>query len=194
MENTENNKDLFPEERPKRRHPRWGAVILLLAVLAAAVAALPALRPRSTGLVYRVGEKGTMITADEDWLPSFEGGLFAGLTLFPPGIWESKTVEAEEGKYFISIYMDEDEVNRIDYKEIYLQPITSTIDTEDAEIRTDLRVRGFDALMSVKEGQIILVWTDTEREAHCELILCGPHPDFTPEMALRMAEAAYADV
>ena len=65
------------------------------------------------------------------------------------------------------------------------------IDTEDAEILTDLRVHGYDAMMSVKESHVILVWVDTERDRLCDLELHEPPPDFTPEMLLRIAEGLY---
>ena len=83
-----------------------------------------------------------------------------------------------------------DESGRNDVDRSVIEEL-SPMDTEGAEVRTDLRVHGYDALMSVKEGLLILVWSDTDRGVLCTLELQGQHPGFTPELLLRMAESLY---
>ncbi len=62
---------------------------------------------------------------------------------------------------------------------------------KNVEVRRGLQVHGCDALMALGEEWIALGWTDADRDLICELRLVGPHPGFTPEMALEMAESLY---
>ena len=62
------------------------------------------------------------------------------------------------------------------------------IDAGDAEIHTNIQINGWDALLSVKEEQLILVWTDVDRASLSTLELDGPHPGFQQSRIIVMSE------
>ena len=184
----------------KRKTPSrsWKSVLLrasLFFLVVAAAVAIPitsvtALRSRSMGFVFRVGEKGTVIAADDRAIAPLPPS--SGLSSFPNGVWKCTDWQEKTGESFLSRYADEDGTNTVDYRELRLgdDPAPEP-DTEGAEVRTDLRVHGYSSVLVIREGQLVLVWTDTDRGFRCTLTLTGPHPDFTPERICRMAESLY---
>ena len=195
MENTETNNDLTPDaETPRRRPvPRGVALFLLLAVLAAVAAAAAALP------VLRGGKADPTVSPAA---PSPTPGPIDAEAVFTrklpewfPGESWAMDFRNTEGPIYIVRFKDPNEKEKekqVFYADAPTEGTRMSIDTENAELRTDLRVRGYDALMSLKEGLLILVWTDTDRDRLCDLELHGSHPDFTPEMLLEMAEGLYS--
>ena len=187
---------------PKRKTPSrsWKSVLLraslFFLVFAAAVAipitSVTALRSKSMGFVFRVGEKGTTIATDDKAIAPPSPST--GLGWFPTGTWECTDLQKEKGAYYISRYADEDGANTIEYQEIRLgDDPDPEIDTQGAEVRTDVRIYVYSSVLVIRKEELVLTWTDTARGVRCTLTLTGPHPDFTPNCIYQMANSVYLD-
>ena len=62
------------------------------------------------------------------------------------------------------------------------------VDTEDAEVRRDIRINGSPSVLSVKNGMLVLSWIDEERGSLFLLSITGSEELLDPEIAKRIAE------
>ena len=67
--------------------------------------------------------------------------------------------------------------------------LSIAIDTEDAEIRRDISINGNPSIMSIKEGVIILVWEDEERNLLFEISVGGAPDVVDPSVVIKIAES-----
>ncbi len=165
------------------------AVLFLVCFLVFSIpfCTVSAFRTASLNLVIETFDKGTKITADEDHLNGSLTTLSKSPTWFPAGTWRAVFLTNEESLFLIRF--EDLDSNVIFYSEIPTDGSMLSIDTEDAEILSDILVYGNKAVMSVKREQVILSWIDDSNSTICTLEVHGSHFIATPDIALRIAES-----
>ena len=76
----------------------------------------------------------------------------------------------------------------IEYSELAANGLGLAIDTEDADVKTDVVIRGWSATISIKENRSLAVWLDEENNIFCTLLVYGDNIDNSKEILLRIAE------
>ena len=149
-----------------------------------------AFRVSSLNLVANTFDKGTVITANKRHMNNEHNepnNISKYPTWFPEGEWKLVYL-CDEPTLFLTRYEDQSS-NTVFYSEIPVEGSSLTVDTENAEIIKDVRVHDSDAMMSVKDGLIILVWIDDVQSVICNLEISGSYDILSPETALRIAES-----
>lgn len=62
------------------------------------------------------------------------------------------------------------------------------VDTEDAQVRRDIRINGSPSVLSVKDGVLVLSWIDEARGSLFLLSITGSEELTDPAVILRIAE------
>ena len=146
-----------------------------------------AFRESSLNLVVNTFDKGTVISANKWHTNNDPNTVLKYPTWFPEGEWKLVYL-CDEPTLFLTRYEDQSS-NTVFYSEIPVEGSSLTVDTENAEIIKDVRVHDSDAMMSVKDGLIILVWIDDVQSVICNLEISGSYDILSPETALRIAES-----
>ena len=104
----------------------------------------------------------------------------------PEGRWEleffSNNANASIAKYTRSdgSFINIDAVNS---SSIY------SIDTEDADIRHDIMIEGYPALLSIKDDRIILTWTNEDESTIYGITISGDSELISIDVVVRIAES-----
>lgn len=164
------------------------AVVFLVVAIAFSVpfCTVSAFRAASLNLIYDTFDKGTSISAD-DLSESKRELAVKSPSWFPSGTWKTVFLTNEESLY--AIRFEDEDANVIFYSEMPADGSTVSIDSEDTIMQSDVFVNGNNALMAIKENQIILAWLDSAGSVICTLEVRGMNESFTPDAAVRIAES-----
>ena len=114
-----------------------------------------------------------------------------GPNWFPGNMWTLTTSQKTDSS-LIYQYTSEDG-DSITYVEMPAEGTVCSIDTEGAEVRTDLTIHGFPALASInyEEKTINIVWIDTDTGVFRNLITTGASSVFSMDDVIRIAESIF---
>ena len=163
------------------------AVVFLVVAIAFSVpfCTVSAFRDTALSYVLRTFDVGADISLYGASTPQpYSGGGHPAW--FPDGSW-TLTETARYDTMYVVKYED-DVGDYIEYSELAADGSGITIDTENAEVKTDAIIRGWSATIFIKEKRSIAVWLDEENGIFCTLLLYGEHMDTSEEALLKIAE------
>lgn len=163
------------------------AVVFLVVAIAFSVpfCTVSAFRDATLGYVLRTFDVGADISLYGTSAPQpYLGGGHPAW--FPDGSWTLTEATRDETMYLVKY--EDVAGDCIEYSELAADSSGITIDTENAEVKTDAIIRGWSATISIKEKRSIAVWLDEENGIFCMLLLYGEHMDTSEEALFKIAE------
>ena len=163
------------------------AVVFLVVAIAFSVpfCTVSAFRDAALGYMLRTFDTGTDISlyGIPENQPYLGGGHPAW---FPVGSWTLTETLRDDSMYVIRYEATVGDC--IEYSELAANGLGLAIDTEDADVKTDVVIRGWSATISIKENRSLAVWLDEENNIFCTLLVYGDNIDNSKEILLRIAE------
>ena len=169
----------------RRAFSRFASAFLILFLLAAAAFALsPGFREKVAGFVIAAFDREAPAPEPVPEEPQDTAGVTP--RWLPEGTWEltySRQIPGNAANKYI----------RSDDSFIYIEQIptsaTLAINTENAEVRNDIIVKGHSSIMSITEEAIVLVWTDEGAGVIYCVNVCGAPDLLDPAIVLHIAES-----
>ena len=185
----------YNDRKRKRNTSRFRSIAMRAAIFIGVLliaAAIPifsvsALRTASINRIVRIFGRETVITADNNADNVDPISVLKSPSWFPAGAWRVVFV-ADEVTVYLVRYEDADE-NAIVYSEIPAEGSTLSIDTEDSDVKTDVFVNNYKAILAIKEGRTIVTWIDDQNELFCTLEVYGPEEITNSKTVLKIAES-----
>jgi hypothetical protein len=175
------------KQRYKNAYHKAGKIVSRVAVIFLVIAiafAIPfctvsAFRSSVLNLVIETFDKGTTVKAVPEDGQYADPVIGNGPGWIPEGFSLDYTEKSDS--MLVIKYTDSDE-HKISYDE-FPEAAGTAIDTEDADEIEQVTVSGSKAVLAVKKEQIVLLWTDSERNVVCKLSTVGINKDITMEIA-----------